>query len=493
MGSVMGQEIELKLSIRPDAVEAFKTHPLLSTVSSQSHYLENQYFDTPDQQLTAAGAALRLRRSDDHCVQTLKTRGSNVGGLHQRDEWEYERPDGRIDLDQFPSAALPEGMQRDQLRPLFGTHFNRHRWMVTYQEARIEVVLDEGRILTEATEQPISEVELELKNGQLSALLDLAWRLTETVPMVPSDMSKAERGYRLLDDNASVDVPLPAIVAQQSMESAFCALMGYELERLQRQWEVFWMSQQWRHMQAMLVTLGNLQTELEWFSEILPEAHLHKVSAWLLWLDEMIRPLVSWWPACFALSQDARSEPENIAVSLQQAKAIRALNGIEALARNPRFGNTLMSLTRWLHLRAWRSDQTDAHRRASEEAVSNGLDRSLSSAWQAFNPDQFAGSTSHALSQFPAVHRLLMLCQYFNTLYGEELNHYREELQALEDNLSKLSAMDVVSRLREWLDELPMEQQASVYSWTRSQTVLLRDIKQLAGRLFESRDTALEA
>lgn len=492
MGCAMGQEIELKLSIRPDSVEAFKAHPLLKSLPGESHYLENHYFDTPEQALTAAGAALRLRRDDGRCVQTLKTRGSNIGGLHQRDEWETDCPDGTLDLSELPTEALPDGLTPERLESLFGTHFNRHRWLVDYQGARIEVVLDEGKIQTRDTEQPISEVELELKTGELCALLDLAVTLTETVPMVPSDMSKAERGYRLLGENASVEVPLPSIVAQQSMESAFCALMGYELERLQRQWEVFWMSQQWRHMQAMLVTLGNLQTELEWFADILPQAHLNKVSAWLLWLDEVIRPLVSWWPACFALSQEARSEPENIAVSLQQAKAIRALDGIEVLAHNPRFGNTLMSLTRWLHLRAWRSDQTDTHRKASEEAVSDGLDRSLSSAWQAFNPDQFAGSASHALSQFPAVHRLLMLCQYFNTLYGEELNHYREELQALEDNLSKLSAMDVVSRLRDWLNELPLEQQASVHSWTRSQTVLLRDIKQLASRLFESRDTALE-
>lgn len=488
----MGQEIELKLSIRPDAVESFRSHPLLMAVECSSQYLENQYFDTPDQRLTQSGAALRLRRFDNRCLQTLKARGSNIGGLHQRDEWEHECPDGTLDLDLFPASALPAGLTASQLEPLFTTNFKRHRWLVEHQQSTIEVVLDEGYIETQYYHQPISEVELELKQGTLHALLDLALEMTLNVPMVPSDISKAERGYQMINGNASVDVPLPSIISQQSMESAFCALMGYELERLQRQWEMFWMSQQWRHMQAMLVTLGNLQTELEWFADMLPEADRFQVSAWVLWLDETIRPMVSWWPACFALSQDARSEPENIAVSLQQAKAMRALDGIEALARNPRFGNTLMSLTRWLHLRQWRDGQSEEHRRASEEAVSEGLDRSLSSAWQAFNPDQFAGSTSHALGQYPAVHRLLMLCQYFNTLYGEELNHYQEELQALEDNLSKLSAMDVVSRLREWLNELPLEQQASVYSWTRSQTVLLRDIKQLAGRLFESRDTALE-
>lgn len=486
----MGQEIELKLSIQADATAALKAHPLLAGVDSQSHYLENRYFDTPDQKLTAAGAALRLRKVADRWIQTLKTRGSNVGGLHQRDEWEDERDNDTLDLSVLPAEQLPAQLKSTDLQPLFATHFNRHRWLVAHQGAEIEVVLDEGNILTDTQQQAISEVELELKQGELPALLDFALKLTETVPLVPSDLSKAERGYRLLDGNASLNVPLPAIVAQQSMESAFCALMGYELERLQSHWDLFWISQQWRHLQALLGTLGNIQTELEWFADILPSEHRRRFTAWVLWLEETIRPLVSWWPACFALSQDARSEPENIAVSLQQAKAIRALNGIESLARNPRFGHTLMSMTGWLHTRAWRSEQTEEHRRAGEEAVSDGLDRSLSSAWQAFNPEQFAGSASHALTQYPAVHRLLMLCQYFNSLYGEQLNHYQEELQALEDNLSKLSAIDVVSRLREWLDELPMEQQASVYSWTRSKPVLLRDIKQLAGRLFESREVA---
>lgn len=489
----MGQEIELKLSIQTDATVALKAHPLLAGLDSRSQYLENRYYDTADQRLTAAGAALRLRKSGDQWIQTLKTRGSNVGGLHQRDEWEVERADDTLDLSVLPTDHLPAKLTEAELKPLFATHFHRHRWMVSHQGAEIEVVLDEGKILTETQQQTISEVELELKSGELPALLDLALNFTRSVPLVPSDLSKAERGYRLLDGNASLNVPLPAIVAQQSMESAFCALVGYELERLQSHWDLFWISQQWRHLQSLLVTLGNIQTEMEWFEDILPTEHSQRFTAWVVWLEEAIRPLVSWWPACFALSRDARSEPENIAVSLQQAKAMRALNGIEALARNPRFGHTLMSMTSWLHTRAWRAEQESCHRRASEEAVSDGLDRSLSSAWQAFNPDQFAGSASHALTQYPAVHRLLMLCQYFNSLYGEQLNHYQEELQALEENLSRLSAIDVVGRLREWLDELPMEQQASVYSWTRSKPVLLRDIKQLAGRLFDSRDVVASA
>lgn len=489
----MGQEIELKLSIQQAAIDAFISHPLLSGVSRTEEQLENQYFDTTDQQLTQAGVALRLRRTANGWVQTLKTRGTNVGGLHQRNEWEMPVAPGELDLALFPEGVLPATVNQYELKTMFTTHFNRQRWLLEYQSSEVEVVLDVGEIRSGEAVETISEVELELKAGELTALLDLACQLTKQIPMMPSDLSKAERGYRLTNNTATSDIPLPHIVAQQSMESAFCALLGYELERLQRQWALFWSSQQWRHMQALLVTLGNMRTELEWFEGLLPEGHQSQVVAWVEWLDEAIRPLVSWWPACFALSQDALDEPENLAVSLQQAKAIKALVGVEALASNPRLGYTLMSMTRWLHLRAWREDQNESHRMASEEAVSDGLDRSLSNAWQAFRPDQFAGSTSHALEQFPAVHRLLMLCQYFSSLYGDQLEHYRDQLEALEDNLSRLSAMDIVSRLRDWLNDLPTEQQASVYSWTRSKTILLRDLKQLAGRLSEQRINAQES
>lgn len=189
----MGQEIELKLSIRPSAVEAFRSHPVLSSLPSQSSALENQYYDTPDQQLTQSGTALRLRFQGGHCVQTLKTRGSNVGGLHQRDEWEVERPDGQLDLSEFPAGVLPEGVA-SRLTQLFSTRFNRHRWLVQHQGADIEVVLDEGEVSAGADSQAISEVELELKSGGLAALLSLAHELTRSIPLVPSDISRPSVG-----------------------------------------------------------------------------------------------------------------------------------------------------------------------------------------------------------------------------------------------------------------------------------------------------------
>ena len=82
----MSQEIELKLTISQESIEQFLNLTLLKAYVPTSFTLENTYFDTPDKQLTSYGAALRIRKTPTGFVQTLKTKGQNVGGLHQRDE-----------------------------------------------------------------------------------------------------------------------------------------------------------------------------------------------------------------------------------------------------------------------------------------------------------------------------------------------------------------------------------------------------------------------
>jgi len=306
---------------------------------------------------------------------------------------------------------------------------------------------------------------------------------------MPSDISKAERGYRLCNGNNDVHVELPDIVPQQSMDSAFYALFGYEMERLQRHWQVFWSTQQWRHLQSFLTTLGNMKAEIEWFQGMMPESQIQFAHEQIEWVVNELTPILSWWPACFALSQDAEQEPQSVAIRLQQSKAQKALRGLRVLQANPELGHRILSMTQWLHGRLWRDGQSREHVKISEQPVTDGLDGYLDKALNDLQSDCFAGSASHALSQFPAVHRLLMLCQYFDRLYGNGLGNLRAPLQALDDNLSRLSAIDVVVQLKDWLNDLPFEQQASIHSWTRSQTVLLRDIKQLANKLIRGRDS----
>lgn len=483
----MSQEIELKLSIAETSVNDFLSLELLSGCSAQTFLLENTYFDTNGFDLSASGSALRVRKTQQGYVQTLKTRGQNVSGLHRRDEWEMPIEGSELDLTLFPKGAFPASVDPDSLKPMFTTHFDRTCWLIKQGGSEIELVLDSGEVKAASGVDSILELELELKSGKVSDLFALALEISKRIPLMPSDISKAERGYRLSGHSMSKAVELPKVAPQQSLASGFCSLFGYEMELLIQNWQQFWATQQWSHLQAFLVTLGNMSTEVDWFSGMMSGAQKQFVNSHINWIENELKPILSWWPACFALSQDAEKESQNVAYRLQQSKAKKALNGLDTLRSNPELGFRILSLTSWLHTQGWENGQTDEHRRRSERSIAEGIDYCFDKALSEINTERFSGSASYALSQSPAVHRLLILCQYFDRLYGKELGDLRAPLQALEENLSRLSAMEIVMRLKDWVNELPMEQQASVYSWTRSQTVLLRDIKRLAEKLMRGR------
>ena len=483
----MSQEIELKLSVSAASADSFLSLHLLSGFQAQTFSLENTYYDTEDFALSQAGCALRVRKVNGGYVQTLKTRGQNISGLHQREEWEMPIHGSELDTALFPQGALPDTINQDKLQPAFTTDFQRTCWNITQGSSEIELVLDSGLVKAQGKQDTILELELELKAGNVEDLFTLALEISKHIPVMPSDVSKAERGFRLCGRPFTKAPELPKIVTQQSIESAFCALFGYEMEQLNLHWQSFWQTQQWRHLQSFLVTLGNMATEIDWFKRMMPEAQSQMATSHIQWIEQQLLPILSWWPACFALSRDAEKESQDIAYRLQQSKAKKALSALYALQDNPELGFRILSLTAWLHTQGWQQGQDDEHRRLSARSITEGIDYCFDKALNELNTERFTGNASYALSQFPAVHRLLMLCQYFDRLYGKELGDLRAPLQALEENLSRLSAIEVVTRLKDWLNELPMEQQASIYSWTRSQTVLLRDIKQLAEKLIQGR------
>jgi inorganic triphosphatase YgiF len=68
---------------------------------------------------------------------------------------------------------------------------------------RVEICLDQGVVTTDTGHGPacgekIHEVEIELLDGDADALFEIAQRLGSGIRLTPCDISKAERGYRLL-------------------------------------------------------------------------------------------------------------------------------------------------------------------------------------------------------------------------------------------------------------------------------------------------------
>jgi triphosphatase len=200
-------EIELKLLV-PDGARQAVRRKLNAYGRQPPVKIASVYFDTADRRLASQQAALRIRRigegSGTQWIQTLKT-NDNPGALSQRGEWETPLRGSRVDLTGIAEAPLQRllGDGPARLAPVFRTQFERTERTVQYQGARIELALDEGRITAGRRSEPICELELELRQGPLLAVFDLALDLIgsgrQALALLPAGESKAVRGYRLAD------------------------------------------------------------------------------------------------------------------------------------------------------------------------------------------------------------------------------------------------------------------------------------------------------
>ncbi|MDC9590021.1 CYTH domain-containing protein [Xenorhabdus sp. XENO-10] len=201
-------EIELKLSVKPDAIPAVRQQlfQFPHDYTSPQH-LTNIYFETAENQLRRWDMGLRIRGFDGYYEMTIKTAGKVLGGLHQRPEFNVPLPHPELDLARFPSYIWPENTDlahlQAQLNKLFSTDFNREKWLITYGESEIEVVLDQGTIFSEnknsgSQTSPICEFELELKSGNVTDILSLANKLASQNGLRLTNKSKAARGYALV-------------------------------------------------------------------------------------------------------------------------------------------------------------------------------------------------------------------------------------------------------------------------------------------------------
>jgi inorganic triphosphatase YgiF len=207
------KETELKLALPTDEPAELLRRLSHTTVLNRrkpvQQQLHNIYFDTPTQQLRHAQAALRLRRVDTggepRWVQTLKTGAAQASALSRRGEWEATVAGAALQADSLDAGAWkhidPDGSVFGALAPCFVTDFARTIWLVRQRDgSEVEVALDIGSVTQAGRSAPICELELELKAGPVTALFDIAEKIAASVPVLPTGMSKAQRGYALATD-----------------------------------------------------------------------------------------------------------------------------------------------------------------------------------------------------------------------------------------------------------------------------------------------------
>jgi triphosphatase len=210
--------IETELKITLDAATAAKLsrNPVLAELRAEprrSETLVSIYCDTADHALAAAGIALRLRKSGRKWVQTIKRgRMGGSAGLFSTEEIERPAPGGRLVLDgpdpEGALAAIAEATGETPIAPVFETRVRRMTERLRLPGGGlIEFALDRGEIVAGTVHAPILEAEIELVEGPVSAVFDLARRLFRTGPLAFSTRNKAARGYALVREGVA-DAPL---------------------------------------------------------------------------------------------------------------------------------------------------------------------------------------------------------------------------------------------------------------------------------------------
>jgi inorganic triphosphatase YgiF len=177
-------------------------HPLIVSSLDENHHVST-YYDTTDMALFSNRVGLRKRLYHGQWLQTLKTTGSVVNGLHQRDEWEHKLDEPSWDLARLKETALAPLIEQEsiwsQVTGLFTTDFIRHTLQLKLNDGtEVELAYDQGEVRAGDLKAPIHEIELELKSGDVNQLVGLAEQLMAVLPLESNNISKAQQGYELV-------------------------------------------------------------------------------------------------------------------------------------------------------------------------------------------------------------------------------------------------------------------------------------------------------
>lgn len=199
-------EIELKLLLSKEDLERLLTLDFMVQAvregSRRVRHLVSTYYDTQELTLKEHGIAYRVRDKGDGSFEaTVKTQKQSAGGLSERLELNLQLAEAQPVLDGF--AALGLGFELSELAPcgvqaLFTVDVQRITYILDYAGAVCELAIDKGAIRCGEKSDSIDEVEIELLEGEVQALLELKERIAAAVTLRAEERSKFARGLALL-------------------------------------------------------------------------------------------------------------------------------------------------------------------------------------------------------------------------------------------------------------------------------------------------------
>jgi inorganic triphosphatase YgiF len=347
-GDAPGREVELKLAIGSPSARTAADREL---GKAPARSVETIYYDTPRRRLHAAGFSLRLRRDGEQWSQSVKA-ANGFSRYEQDHALRSALPDFSL-LEGTPIASLVT--VADGLSPVFVTRVQRRSRRRQTEGSRIEFSLDEGEVIARDRSWPILELELELKAGQPGALFDQGRRLARDEAFVPAFMSKADRGYALVDGILGepvkfgahcLDADMPAAAAFQTLARRCLRQLSLNADLIGGGWRL-------EAVHQARTALRRLRVAIKLFEPLLAPDPTRAVEAELKWLTgeladarnldvlllETVQPVVD------ALADRAAGAALGHALLAAQEQAHHRARA--ALA-SPRFRLLLLDAARWV-------------------------------------------------------------------------------------------------------------------------------------------------
>ena len=359
------REVELKLELQTADVDRFLSASVLADLVVRLHAQTSTYFDSPNRAVRKAGLSLRIRAVGEQRIQTVKAESASAAGLFSRPEWEMPVQNDWpvIDTADEPFRSLVPAGDLPQLQPIFEIAVSRQTRDIEWNGAKIELVLDQGEIVAGSRTATICEVELELKQGTPKAIFALARSLDAVSPLRLSALSKAQRGYKLLQGNIDGPVNWTPLSFTSDMASA----EGYEaiahacIRHFHLNQAILLRTDSSEALHQARVALRRLRSALSIFKAMLGDDQFAHLKSELRWITRQLDA---------ARNLDVlleRLSDETVKVPLLLARKRAYATATFALA-SPRSRTLMLDLLEWTTIGEWRT-------RRAAKIVDQRLDR----------------------------------------------------------------------------------------------------------------------
>ena len=491
----METEIELKFFVSPEFSDTLREKIAQSKVLQHScRELGNTYFDTPDNWLRQHDIGLRIRRFDDVFVQTVKTAGRVVAGLHQRPEYNAEHNSNTPDLTLHPGDIWPNGKDvttlQQELSPLFSTNFTREQWLISMPDgSQIEVAFDQGKVEAGDKEDPICEVELELKSGQTDALFTLARDFSDSGGMRLGNLSKAAKGYRLAMGYEGDDIKEMTLVETDKNDTVESCLIN-SLEHALSHWHYHEQIYSERESIDALHEIKNsvsfIRQILTVYGGIVPRRASAILRQELKWLEQSLE-----WLKEYDYLEDLLEDKGHALRKLDARKFLVAELKLEQEMLPPReeileqlhsarYTGLLLDLSRWILTRGWQPFLDDKSREKMalniEHFSVQQLDRTWADLMEAFPPERSLTGQDYIEQQYRLMRNLYTGVSFASLYDAEERRSFR---MPWSDLLHGIDDLIKLKTLHKQVDKLEGEEKEQLERWLfRQESSILHAMEQ---------------